>query len=74
MMTHGIYESELANGTPNILNKNVENYSKSKLLKSKLEIQTPINRQEGSITNLLEKISEKQEIKDENIRNIKVLE
>lgn len=59
IMTHGIYESEMANGTPNILNKNVDNYSKTKLLKNKLEIQTPINREETDITNLLEKISEK---------------
>jgi hypothetical protein len=63
LMTHGIYDTEINNGTPNILNKNVENYSKTNLLKNKLEMMTPMrtpsNRLEPEINNMLEKISEK---------------
>ena len=59
LMTHGIYDTEINNGTPNILNKNVENYSETNLLKNKLEMMTPSNRLEPEINNMLEKISEK---------------
>jgi hypothetical protein len=60
-MTHGIYDADNYNGTPNILNKNVDKYGKAreiqKVIKNPLSI-PPKDGQEKDYNNILEKICE----------------